>query len=63
MRKKETIIILSSNMAGWLMFNGFGKVEEKDDLKNKGKKIYVFNDSPNLRDCMKKYNIFKSLIS
>jgi hypothetical protein len=62
MNKKE-IIILSSNMAGWLMFNGFCKIDEKDDLKNKNKKIYIFNDSPNLRSCMERYNEFKALIS
>ncbi|WP_053957730.1 DUF5659 domain-containing protein [Inediibacterium massiliense] len=61
--KKNTIVILSSTMAGWLMFNRFGKVDEKNDWKNNGKKIYIFNDTPELRQCMEKYNEFKALLA
>ncbi|AIQ11328.1 DUF5659 domain-containing protein [Paenibacillus durus] len=55
----NTIVITQSRMAGWLMFNGFGKVNERLDLKDKNRVIYIFNDSPKLRETMRKYNQVK----
>lgn len=57
--KNDTIVITQSRMAGWLMFNRFHKVDEKVDLKNADRKIYIFKDSADLRDCMGRYNVFK----
>ncbi|KPV56954.1 hypothetical protein QJ48_24760 [Paenibacillus sp. A3] len=55
----ETIVITQSR-AGWLMFNGFGKVTERLDWKDRNRVIYIFNDSPKLRETMSKYNQFKA---
>lgn len=57
--ERKNIIILNSKMAGWLMFNGFIKIDEKPDLKNKDRNIYIFRESENLKKCMKEYNKFK----
>ncbi|MBK5242071.1 hypothetical protein [Clostridium sp.] len=58
----ETIVITQSRMCGWLMFNGFGKITEKPDLKDPNRKIYIFNESPKLRETMGNYSIFKELL-
>lgn len=61
--KNDTIVILQERMAGWLMFNRFHKVDEKSDLKDLNRKIFIFKDSPRLRETMEKYNQFKDVIS
>ncbi|MFT4413886.1 hypothetical protein ACLM5H_08510 [Fredinandcohnia humi] len=58
----QTIVITQSRMAGWLMFNRFHKVDEKVDLKDRNRKIYIFKDSSDLREAMERYNEFKDLI-
>jgi hypothetical protein len=58
--ENKTIVITQSRMAGWLMFNGFGKVNERLDLKDQNRLIYIFNESPQLRETMSKYNQFKA---
>lgn len=60
--KKETIVITQERMAGWLMFNRFHKVDEKPDLKDSNRKIFIFKDTARLREAMEKYNQFKELI-
>lgn len=60
--KNDTIVITQSRMAGWLMFNRFHKIDEKLDLKDSYRKIYIFKDSADLRECMGRYNEFKNLI-
>ncbi|OCZ50591.1 MAG: hypothetical protein BWY74_03346 [Firmicutes bacterium ADurb.Bin419] len=60
--KNETIVITQERMAGWLMFNRFHKVDEKPDLKDSNRKIFIFKDSPRLRETMEKYNQFKDVI-
>ena len=60
--KKDTIVITQERMAGWLMFNRFHKIDEKPDLKDSNRKIYIFKDSSNLRETMVKYNLFKDVI-
>lgn len=37
------------------MYNGFHKLKEKKDLKNKDKTIFIFEDSEKIRKIMKKY--------
>lgn len=61
--KNDTIVITQERMAGWLMFNRFHKVDEKPDLKDINRKIFIFKDSPELRDTMGKYCQFKDAIS
>lgn len=60
--KNETIVILSSRMAGWLMFNRFHLVDIKDDLKDKNRKIYLFKETPEIRNCMDKYSTYKNTV-
>jgi hypothetical protein len=60
--ENKTIVITQSRMAGWLMFNRFHKVDEKMDLKDSNRKIFIFKDSPQLRQAMKQYNDFKILV-
>jgi len=60
--KNDTLVITQERMAGWLMFNRFHKVDEKPDLKNSNRKIFIFKDSPELRDAMGKYLEFKEII-
>ena len=58
----ETIVILQERMAGWLMFNRFHKVEEKPDLKDSNRKIFIFKDSPQLRAAMDDYSKYKEMV-
>ena len=60
--KDKTIVILSERMAGWLMFNRFHKLNEKKDLKNYNRNIYIFKDTPELRETMVKYENYKQLV-
>lgn len=58
----DTIVITQERMAGWLMFNRFHKLDEKVDLKDSGRRIYIFKDSPQLREVMGLYGKFKELL-
>jgi DNA-binding transcriptional regulator of glucitol operon len=61
--KENTIVILQQRMAGWLMFNRFNKIDEKLDLKNPNRNIYIFKDSPRLQECINKYQQYKNIIN
>lgn len=63
MNHENTIVITQERMAGWLMFNRFHKVDEKPDLKDSKRKIFIFKDSLRLREAMARYNQFKDSIS
>ncbi|HZK61855.1 MAG TPA: hypothetical protein VFC41_07235 [Anaerovoracaceae bacterium] len=63
MNHDDTIVILQERMAGWLMFNRFHKVCEKMDMKDPDRNIYIFKNSPRLRETMVKYQQFKNSIS
>jgi len=58
----DTIVITQERMCGWLMFNRFHCINIKPDLKDSNRKIFIFKDSPKLRDTMEKYNQFKELV-
>lgn len=58
----DTIVITQERMAGWLMFNRFHKLDEKIDLKDSNRRIYIFKDTPQLRDVMGIYGKFKELL-
>ncbi len=60
--KNGTIVILSERLAGWLMFNRFHKIDEKVDLKNPDRNIYIFKDSPQLRQAMENYKNHNTLV-
>ena len=51
----KTIIIFEERMAGWLMYNGFYKLTEKKDLKNKDKTIFIFENNSKIKKVMEKY--------
>ncbi len=55
----KTIVITQERMAGWLMFNRFHKLGERLDLKDTRRKIYIFKDTPKLRETMSNYNRYK----
>jgi len=58
----ETIVITQERMAGWLMFNRFHKLDEKTDLKDGGRKIFIFKDTPELRETMEQYSQYKEML-
>ncbi len=60
--ESHTIVITQSRMAGWLMFNRFHKMDEKVDLKDSNRKVFIFKDSPPLRKAMEQYNEFKQVV-
>lgn len=59
----RTIVITQERMAGWLMLNRFHKIDEKLDLKDGNRKIYIFMDTPELRSTMARYNQYKEILS
>ena len=61
--KDDTIVILQERMCGWLQFNRFHKIAEKKDLKNLNRNIYIFKDTPELQECMNKYENYKDIIN
>ena len=61
--KDDTIVILQERMAGWLMFNRLKKIGEKKDLKNSSRNIYIFKDTPELQECMNRYEYYKNIIN
>ena len=61
MINENTIVITQERMAGWLMFNRFHKIDEKPDLKDANRKIYIFKDTIEIRNTMQKYNQFKDI--
>ena len=61
MINENTIVITQERMAGWLMLNRFHKMDEKLDLKDASRKIYIFKDTPELRDTMARYNQYKAM--
>jgi hypothetical protein len=62
MNHENTIVITQERMAGWLMFNRFHKVDEKPDLKDSTRKIFIFKYSVRLRETMARYQQFKDII-
>ena len=60
--KNDTLVITQERMMGWLCFNRFHCIDIKPDLKDLNRKIYIFKDSPKLRDAMEKYQQYKELI-
>lgn len=58
----KTIVITQERMAGWLMLNRFHKIDEKLDLKDASRKIYIFKDTQELRDTMARYNQYKEML-
>ena len=57
--KNDTIVITQERMAGWLMFNRFHKVDEKPDLKDSNRKIYILRILPNCVTRWKNINNLK----
>jgi len=62
MNNEKTIVITQERMAGWLMFNRFHKISEKMDMKDPDRKIFIFKDSPSLRETMGKYQQYKDTV-
>lgn len=58
-----TIVVLQERMAGYLMFCRFHKIDEKPDLKDSSRRIYIFKDTPEIREAMGRYQQFKYLMN
>ena len=51
----KTLVITSARMTGWLLLNGLKLLAVKPDLKNAERKIFIFRDTPLLRQYMALY--------
>lgn len=60
--KIPVVIIHSQTMAGYLMMCKFILIDKRIDLKDKNKNVFVFRESSEIRNAMKKYSIDKELI-
>ena len=61
--KIPVVTIHSQAMAGFLMMSRFILIDKRVDLKNKDKNVFVFRDSPEIRNAMKNYSIHKESIN
>jgi DNA-binding transcriptional regulator of glucitol operon len=61
--KGDTIVILQERMAGWLQFNRFHKIDERPDLKNPMRNVFVFKNTPDLQRCIDRYEHYKNIIN
>ena len=61
--KIPVVTIHSQAMAGYLMLNRFILIDQREDLKNKNKNVFIFRDSKEIRNAMKKYSIDKEIIN
>lgn len=53
--KRDTIVIYSPRMAGYLMMRGFYLIGVHPNLKFPGKNVFLFFDSPMLKEAMEDY--------
>jgi len=60
---KKTLVIQNPRMAGMFLACGFVLLGRKKDLKNKNRYIWIFNDTPKIREVMSKYNDFKMYVA
>lgn len=60
--KIPAVTIYSQCLAGYLMFNRFILIDKRADLKDKNKNVFIFRDSPEIRNAMKKYSKHKRLL-
>jgi hypothetical protein len=49
-------------MAGWLMFNRHKKIGERRDFKNPKRHVFIFRDTPELQECIDRYEQYKNKI-
>jgi len=61
--KTPAVIIHSQAMAGFLMICRFILIDKREDLKNNNKNVFVFKDSKEIRNAMKKYSEQKEIIN
>ena len=61
--KIPVVTIHSQGLAGYLMLNRFILIDQREDLKNKNKNVFIFKDSKEIRNAMKKYSIDKEIIN
>jgi hypothetical protein len=58
----NTIVISSSRMAGWLMFNRMNLLSIRPDLKHDNRIVFLFSNTSELQLLMTKYNEVKNNI-
>ena len=61
--KIPVVTIHSQSLAGFLMMSRFILIDQREDLKNKNKNVFIFRDSKEIRNAMKKYSIDKEIIN
>jgi len=61
--KIPVVTIHSQAMAGYLMMKRFILIDQREDLKNKNKNVFIFRDSQDIRNSMKKYSTDKEIIN
>jgi len=61
--KIPVVTIHSQAMAGFLMLHRFILIDQREDLKNKNKNVFIFKDSKEIRIAMKKYSNQKEAIN
>jgi len=61
--KIPVVTIHSQAMAGFLMLHRFILIDQREDLKNKNKNVFIFKDSKEIRNAMKKYSEQKEIIN
>jgi len=62
-QKIPVVTIHSQAMAGYLMIHRFVLIDQREDLKNKNKNVFIFKDSKEIRNAMKKYSEHKDAIN
>jgi len=61
--KIPAVIIHSQAMAGFLMMCRFILIDKRIDLKDKNKNVFIFRESPEIRNAMKNYSEQKEVIN
>jgi len=61
--KIPVVTIHSQSLAGYLMLSRFILIDKREDLKNKNKNVFIFRESPEIRNAMKKYSRDKEIIN
>jgi len=61
-QKIPVVIIHSQSLSGYLMMCKFILIDKRQDLKNKDNNVFVFKDSPEIRNAMKNYSEHKEVI-
>jgi len=57
--RDKYMIIFSMRLAGELMAQGFHMINMRPDIHDPNKKVYIFNNSPDLQNAIYRYKTMK----